>query len=86
MRCWIPGARRKAGSAPWFGISGLNYRKKGLQRILEMILRREAAGADAQGPGGSGWFSACANCKASRSSTLANNRASRKSLRKTYSR
>ena len=27
----------------------------------------EATGPDAQGPGGSGWFSACASCKASRS-------------------
>ena len=67
---------------------GLNYRKKGLQRVLEMILRREAAGPDAQGPGGSvpSWFSACASCKASRSSTRVNNRASRRSLRKTFSR
>ena len=69
------------GQGSRFGAELLQER---LAARYDLAATNEAAGSDAQGPGGSGWFSACASCKASRSSTLANNRASRKSLRKMY--
>ena len=47
-----------------------------------MILRRQMKRLVLTHKDRAGWFSACANCKASRS--LENNRASKKSLRKTF--